>query len=175
VSNRVVNVLFLCTGNSARSVIAESLLNAMGEGRFRGYSAGSHPSGHVNPLVLAFLAANGIDTRGARSKSWDEFAAPDAPSMDLVVTVCDDAAAETCPVWPGHPAKAHWSAPDPARHADDAEAAKRVIRDVYVLMRERLSSLVRLAPGNADRLALQAAARATASVGDNRAAATDAQ
>ena len=153
-SNRVVNVLFLCTGNSARSVIAESLLNAMGEGRFRGYSAGSHPSGHVNPLVLAFLAANGIDTRGARSKSWDEFAAP---------------------VWPGHPAKAHWSAPDPARHADDAEAAKRVIRDVYVLMRERLSSLVRLAPGNADRLALQAAARATASVGDNRAAATDAQ
>lgn len=176
-SNRVVNVLFLCTGNSARSIIAESLLNAMGEGRFRGYSAGSHPSGHVNPLVLAFLAANGNDTRGARSKSWDEFAAPDAPSMDLVVTVCDDAAAETCPVWPGHPAQAHWSAPDPARHADDAEAAKRVIRDVYVLMRERLSSLVRLAPDNADRLALQAAARAiaNASVGDNRAAATDAQ
>ncbi len=161
-SNRVVNVLFLCTGNSARSVIAESLLNAMGEGRFRGYSAGSHPSGHVNPLVLAFLAANGIDTRGARSKSWDEFAAPGAPRMDLVITVCDQAAAETCPVWPGHPAQAHWGAPDPAVHMDNPDKAKQVIRDVFHMMQRRISLLASLPIDKLDRLALQRETQAIA-------------
>jgi arsenate reductase len=113
---RAYNVLFLCTHNSARSIIAEALLNQLGAGRFKAYSAGSHPGGTVNPLVLEFLRSNGIDTAGARSKSWDEFAASGAPRMDLIVTVCDQAAGETCPLWPGMPATAHWSAADPAAY-----------------------------------------------------------
>ncbi len=156
------NVLFLCTGNSARSIIAETLLNAMGQGRFRAWSAGSHPSGRVNPIVAEYLASVGLSTTGARSKSWDEFAAPGAPLMDLVITVCDAAAGEACPVWPGMPAKAHWSAPDPAAHMDDPEKARAVAREVYNLMRSRISLLLSLPIERLERMSLQAEARAIA-------------
>jgi arsenate reductase len=118
------NVLFLCTGNSARSILAEAYLNHAGKGRYRAYSAGSKPGGRVNPFSLSLLREKGISADGARSKSWDEFAAPDAPRMDLVVTVCDSAAGEVCPVWPGAPAKAHWGVDDPAA-AQGSDTEKR--------------------------------------------------
>jgi protein-tyrosine-phosphatase len=162
VPTRVHNVLFLCTHNSARSVIAEALLNQLGAERFRAYSAGSHPGGTVNPLVLEFLRSNGFGTAGARSKSWDEFAAPGAPRMDLIITVCDQAAGETCPVWPGMPAKAHWSAPDPAAYVDDPEQAKRVIREVFQQMQRRIALLMSLPIEKLDRMSLQSEARAIA-------------
>lgn len=158
--SRVYNVLFLCTGNSARSIIAESLLNALGKGRFKGFSAGSHPGGVVNPLVLEHLAHVHVSTEGARSKSWDEFAKPGAPLMDLVITVCDQAAGETCPIWPGMPATAHWAAPDPAAYMDDPEKAKRVIREVAQLMHRRISLLVSLPMETLDKMSLQAETRA---------------
>jgi arsenate reductase len=117
------NVLFICTGNSARSIIAEALLNHLGNGKFRAWSGGSHPSGRVNTRALDLLVRKRIEAAGARSKSWDEFAAPGAPEFDLVVTVCDRAAAETCPAWPGAPARQHWSVPDPTI-AEGGEAAQ---------------------------------------------------
>lgn len=161
-SEKTYNVLFLCTGNSARSIIAETLLNAMGKGRFRAYSAGSHPSGRVNPIVAEYLQSLGMSAAGARSKSWDEFAQADAPRMDLVITVCDAAAGETCPVWPGMPARAHWSAPDPAAHMDEPEKARAVTREVFNLMRQRIGLLVSLPMEKLDRLSLQSEARAIA-------------
>jgi arsenate reductase len=161
-SSRHFNVLFLCTGNSARSIIAESILNSVGKDRFTAFSAGSHPGGTVNPLVLDFLKVNGVPAEGARSKSWDEFAAPGAPRMDLVITVCDQAAAETCPVWPGHPAQAHWGAPDPAVHMDNPDKAKQVIRDVFHMMQRRISLLASLPIDKLDRLALQRETQAIA-------------
>jgi arsenate reductase (thioredoxin) len=161
-SDRRHNVLFLCTGNSARSIVAESLLNAMGRDRFRGYSAGSHPGGAVNPLVLDYLHAMKIGTEGARSKSWDEFARPDAPRMDLVITVCDQAAGDTCPVWPGMPAKAHWSAPDPAACMDDPAKARAIVREVFQLMQRRISLLLALPIERLDRMSLQTETRAIA-------------
>ncbi len=114
-ADRMFNVLFLCTGNSARSILAESALNKLGEGRFRGFSAGSLPKGAVNPIALRLLERIDYPTEGLRSKSWEEFSQPDAPHMDFVFTVCDDAAGETCPVWPGHPMPAHWGIEDPSR------------------------------------------------------------
>jgi len=161
-TERVCNVLFLCSGNSARSIIAESILNAVGNGRFKGHSAGSRPGGAVNPLVLEFLRSSGLPTEGARSKSWDEFATPAAPHMDLVVTVCDQAAGETCPIWPGHPARAHWSAPDPAAYMADPEQARRVIRDVFQLMHRRILLLTSLPMATLERPALEAEAKAIA-------------
>ncbi len=159
---RPYNVLFLCTGNSARSIIAESLLNEMAQGRFKAYSAGSHPGGPVNPLVLEYLRSKGVAAGGARSKSWDEFAEPDSPRMDLIVTVCDQAAGEVCPVWPGHPARAHWSAPDPAAHMDDPKKANGVIREVFQLMQRRIALLLALPMEKLDRLSLEQGARGIA-------------
>jgi protein-tyrosine-phosphatase len=161
-SERVHNVLFLCTGNSARSIIAETLLNALGRGRFRAYSAGSRPAGEVNPYVAEYLESVGLGTAAARSKSWDEFARPDAPRMDLVITVCDQAAGEACPVWPGTPAKAHWSAPDPAAHADQPEQVRATVRDVFHLMERRISLLLALPPETLDRRSLQSHAASIA-------------
>jgi protein-tyrosine-phosphatase len=132
------NVLFLCTHNSARSVMAEALLNRHGAGRFRAFSAGSHPSGRINPFVSALLARLGFDVSGFRSKSWDEFAKPDAPRMHFVFTVCDDAAGEVCPVWPGQPMTAHWGFPDPSSFAGtDAEKAA-FAADVFAMIERRI-------------------------------------
>jgi protein-tyrosine-phosphatase len=144
-----LNVLFLCTHNSARSVLAECLLNHLGQERFRAFSAGSQPGGQVNPFALQVLSEQGIATTGVRSKSWDEFAATGAPKMDLIITVCDSAANEICPVWPGHPATAHWGYADPSL-TTGSDAAKLVaFRDTLALMRRRLEILVALP---ADRL-----------------------
>jgi arsenate reductase len=130
-AERVYNVLFLCTGNSARSIIAEAVLERLGGGRFKGFSAGSHPTGEVNPHTLALLEAFDFDTTFARSKSWDEFAAAGAPGMDFVITVCGEAARETCPVWPGHPAASHWSLPDPAATEGSEAEIAAAFRRVY--------------------------------------------
>jgi arsenate reductase (thioredoxin) len=121
---KAYHVLFLCTGNSARSILAEAYLNQAGKGRFKAHSAGSHPAGQVNPFALELLAKNRIDTSGFRSKSWDEFARPGAPQMDMIFTVCDNAAGETCPVWPGNPVTGHWSVADPAAETG-SDAQKR--------------------------------------------------
>jgi protein-tyrosine-phosphatase len=149
-------VLFLCTGNSARSVMAEALLNhpTIGLGRFRAYSAGSHPKGQVHPLALETLAANHLPTQGFRSKSWDEFAGPQAPVMDFVFTVCDDAAAEVCPVWPGQPITAHWGLPDPAAATGTDEDKRRAFRDALITLRRRIELFVSLPFDKLNRLAL---------------------
>ena len=149
-------VLFLCTGNSARSVMAEALLNhpTIGHGRFRAYSAGSHPKGQVHPLALETLAANHLPTQGFRSKSWDEFAEPGAPVMDFVFTVCDDAAAEACPVWPGQPMTAHWGLPDPAAATGTDEEKRRAFRDALITLRRRIELFVSLPFDKLNRLAL---------------------
>ena len=154
-SDRPYNVLFLCTGNSARSILGEALLNAMGGGRFKAWSAGSHPGGTVNPFAIELLARNRIATEGLRSKSWDEFAAPGAPPMDFVFTVCDSAAAEACPVWPGQPTSAHWGVPDPAAIEGDDESKRRAFRDAYLTLQRRISLLVSLPLASLDRLSLQ--------------------
>ncbi len=154
-----LNVLFLCTGNSARSILAESILANLGRERFRAYSAGSHPSGTVNPLVLEYLRALRLPTEGARSKAWDEFAQPGAPALDFVITVCDQAAGEMCPVWPGQPITAHWGVEDPARYMDDPERAKEVIRDVARLLQRRIEIFVNLPLAKLDRLSLQTQVR----------------
>jgi len=154
VSDRIYNVLFLCTGNSARSVLAEALLNAEGKGRFRAFSAGSFPKGTVNPLALATLQQAGLPAGGYRSKSWDEFARAAAPVMDFVFTVCDDAAGEVCPVWPGHPVTAHWGLPDPAAvEGSDAKKA-RAFRDTLAALANRIRLFTALPFDKLDRLAL---------------------
>jgi arsenate reductase len=151
----VYNVLFLCTGNSARSVMAEVLLNALGEGRFRAYSAGSHPAGKVNAFTLDLLASNGHSVEGLRSKSWDEFAKPGAPKMDFVITVCDNAAGEVCPIWPGQPMSAHWGFQDPAAFEGADEDKLRLFRTVYHQIANRLRVFLNLPIGSLDRLSLQ--------------------
>jgi len=149
------NVLFLCTGNSARSILAEALMNELGRGRFRGYSAGSQPTGRVNPFALEQLARSGLPTTGYRSKNWDEFAAPDAPFMHFVFTVCDSAAAETCPVWPGKPMTAHWGVPDPAAAEGNDEDKRRAFNSAFVTLKQRISLFVALPFDSVERLALK--------------------
>ncbi len=152
---RPYNVLFLCTGNSARSILGESLINRLGQGRFVGYSAGSHPAGAVNPLALEILRRNNYLTDGLRSKDWAEFATPDAPQMDFVFTVCDRAATEVCPVWPGQPMTAHWGVPDPAAVEGDEVTRMMAFRQVFRELQNRIQIFVSLPLGSLDRLKLQ--------------------
>lgn len=154
-SDQVFNVLFLCTGNSARSILAEAIMNRVGEGRFKAYSAGSHPKGEVHPRTLALLKKMNFNTDFARSKPWDEFATPDAPKLDFVFTVCDDAAGETCPIWPGQPMSAHWGVPDPAAvEGTEAEIAF-AFADTYRMLNARISIFTVLPFSSLDRLSLQ--------------------
>ncbi|MEQ9641380.1 MAG: metalloregulator ArsR/SmtB family transcription factor [Alphaproteobacteria bacterium] len=153
--SKVYNVLFLCTGNSARSVMAECLLNREGQGRFRAFSAGSHPAGQINPNTEALLARYNFKTDELRSKSWDEFATPESPAMDFVFTVCDSAAAEVCPVWPGQPMSAHWGFPDPAAFEGSAAETAAVFADVFKQISTRISIFVNLPLNALDKLALQ--------------------
>lgn len=154
---RVHNILFLCTGNSARSIIAEALANhlAIAQGRLRAYSAGSHPKGEVNPFALELLRKSRIPTQGLRSKSWDEFAAPGAPTMHFVVTVCDQAAGEQCPFWPGQPVTAHWGMPDPAAATGSDEKIRKAFTDTAAMLRRRIELLASLPLERLDRLALE--------------------
>ena len=153
-SERIYNVLFLCTGNSARSILAEAILNHRGQGRFKAYSAGSHPNGVVNPRALQLLERMGISTEGLRSKPWDEFAAPGAPSLDFVFTVCDNAAGEVCPVWPGHPVTAHWGQPDPAGVEGTELDKATAFRDAFRMLERRITLFTSLPIASLDQLAL---------------------
>src|ERR1700747_1265401 len=154
-TDKVYNVLFLCTGNSARSVMAEAILNKLGAGHFRAYSAGSQPKGQVHPETLRLLAGLGYDTCGLRSKSWSAFANPGAPALDFVFTVCDSAAAETCPVWPGQPMTAHWGVPDPAS-VEGADAQRAAFRDAFLVLQRRIELFANLPVRSLDRMSLQA-------------------
>jgi protein-tyrosine-phosphatase len=152
---RPLNVLFLCTHNSARSVLAEVLLNQIGRGRFKAYSAGSRPSGRVNPFALELLERNRLPTAALRSKSWEEFARPDAPPLDFVFTVCDQAAGEVCPIWPGQPMSAHWGIEDPAAVQGSDEAKRKAFFRAYNQLQNRLAIFVSLPLDKLDRLALK--------------------
>ena len=149
------NVLFLCTGNSARSIMAEAILNHKGRGRFTAYSAGSHPSGKPRPEALRQIAAAGLSTAGLRSKSWDEFAAPGAPKLDFVFTVCDNAAKEQCPYWPGQPMTAHWGIPDPAAVQGTPDEIARAFRDAFTILDRRISLFLGLPLNTLDQLAIR--------------------
>jgi protein-tyrosine-phosphatase len=137
-----VTILVLCTGNSARSILAEALFNALGEGRVRAFSAGSQPKGEPHPLAIALLAGKGHDTAGLRSKSWNEFAGPDAPTMDIIVTVCDSAAGEACPYWPGHPVTGHWGIHDPAAVEGSDDARRSAFEAAYRLLELRIRAFL---------------------------------
>jgi len=152
---KTCNVLFLCTGNSARSIMAECVLNRLGAGRFRAYSAGSQPKGAVHPVALETLRERGHDVSGLRSKSWDEFAMPGAPPLDLILTVCDGAAGEACPIWPGRPLSAHWSVEDPAAFAGPAEQRRSLFRRVYGELEQRIERLASLPLESLGREALR--------------------
>jgi len=149
------NVLFLCTGNSARSIMAEAILNGKGKAHFTAYSAGSHPSGVVRPEALKMIEMAHLPTEGLRSKSWEEFTKPGAPKMNFVITVCDNAAQEMCPVWPGHPMTAHWGVPDPAVVKGTPEQVERAFRDAYLLLERRISLFLSLPLSSFDKLAIQ--------------------
>lgn len=158
-ADRVYNVLFLCTGNSARSVLAEAILNKTGAGKFNAYSAGSHPKGQVHPNTLQLLRSMGYDTSGFRSKSWNEFAQPGAPPLDFVFTVCDDAAGETCPFWPGQPMTAHWGIPDPAAATGAPTEIAVAFNDAYRMLHRRIEAFAALPIRSLDALTLQARLR----------------
>ena len=154
-SEPVYNVLFLCTGNSARSIIAESILNAIAGGRYRAYSAGSHPAGAVNPYAIELLKKNRLPVDGLRSKSWDEFAAPGAPELDFVITVCDNAAGEVCPVWPGQPMTAHWGVEDPAAVTGSELEVTNAFRQAFNALEHRIKAFTALPVASLERLKLQ--------------------
>jgi arsenate reductase len=154
-SERTYNVLFLCTGNSARSILAEAYLNDIGRGRFRAYSAGSHPNGTVNPFALELLANNGITTSGMRSKAWDEFAEPGAPPLDIIITVCDQAAGEVCPVWPGKPMTAHWGVEDPAAVEGDDALKRAAFMKAFATLQKRIALLASLRLDSLERMAAE--------------------
>jgi arsenate reductase len=154
-ADRRYNVLFLCTGNSARSIMAEAILNKIGAGKFRGYSAGSQPKGQVHLETLRLLQSLGHDTSGARSKSWDEFTAPGAPEFDFVFTVCDNTAAEACPLWPGQPITAHWGVPDPAAATGTSAEIALAFKDAYRMLHRRIGIFAALPLRALDRLTLQ--------------------
>ena len=164
-SDPIFNVLFLCTGNTARSVLAEGILRKEGAGRFNAFSAGSQPKGVVNPFALKVLGAYGYPVEGYRSKSWDEFAAPGAPQMDLVITVCDNAANEVCPIWPGHPAGAHWGYADPAAANGSDEQKQAAFKHTMMQMEQRIRLLLELPLAKLDRMALQQQVRGLADHG----------
>jgi arsenate reductase len=149
------NVLFLCTGNSARSIMAEAILNFKGKPRFTAYSAGSHPSGVVRAEAISRLEAGRMPTQGLRSKSWDEFAKPDAPNLDFVFTVCDSAAKEVCPIWPGQPMTAHWGVPDPAAVKGSPQEVERAFREAFTILDRRISLFLSLPLASIDKLALK--------------------
>ena len=149
------NVLFLCTGNSARSIMAEAILNRLGAGKFRAYSAGSHPKGQVNPHTIQLLQSLNYDTSGFRSKSWNEFARLGAPPLDFVFTVCDNAAGETCPVWPGQPMTAHWGVPDPAEAKGNTAEIALAFKDTYRMLNQRIGIFTALPLRSLDQLSLQ--------------------
>lgn len=152
---RHYNVLFLCTGNSARSIMAEAILNARGAPNFAAYSAGSHPAGKVRPEALKEIEAEGLSTTGLRSKSWDEFEGPDAPKLDFVFTVCDNAAKEVCPVWSGHPMTAHWGIPDPAVVRGREDERARAFREAFILLDRRISLFLSLPLSTLDEMSLK--------------------
>jgi arsenate reductase (thioredoxin) len=157
--DRPYNLLFLCTGNSARSIMAEAMANHLGKGRFHAYSAGSHPRGRVHPVALQILQDAGLPTAALRSKPWDEFAGVDAPPMDLIITVCDKAAGEACPVWPGHPVTAHWGVEDPAAVAGSPDQVRHAFAHALHLLQHRITLLLALKPEALDRLALETRVR----------------
>ncbi|MEJ7746291.1 MAG: arsenate reductase ArsC [Luteimonas sp.] len=163
--SRIYNVLFLCTGNSARSIMAEALLNVLGADRFRAYSAGSYPSGQVQPMAAELSQSLGYPAERMRSKRWDEFAAPGAPEMDMVITVCDNAAGEACPVWLGHPALAHWGVADPVAVEGNDDVRKRAFVAAFAALRRRVELLLALPLDKLDRLAAEAKLREIGQVG----------
>jgi arsenate reductase len=158
----MTNVLVLCTGNSARSILGEAIVTYLGQGRFRGFSAGSRPKGEVHPMALEILARHGVPVSSPRSKSWDEFAAPGAPEIDIVITVCDEAAAEVCPVWPGHPVSVHWGIPDPAAERSSDAARRAAFERAYATLDARVRRLVKLPADGLDAPALRRALEAIA-------------
>lgn len=154
-SSKIYNVLFICTGNSARSIMAESLLNSLGHGKFIAYSAGSHPSGKVNPIALELIQSNNLPSENLRSKNWDEFSKPGAPVLDFVITVCDKAAGEVCPIWPGQPMTAHWGVEEPSKVEGTEMDKKRAFSDAFKVLHRRISIFAALPIDKLDALALK--------------------